>query len=104
MLTIAGPGGMLVLLYNKNRRIFEMATLEEVYSKVKCVVAERLGVSDDDVTIDASYADDLGADSLDKVELITALEEEFGTDIPDQEAEQLITVRKTIEYILSRME
>lgn len=80
-----------------------MATQEEVYVKVKNVIIEQLGVSEDEVTMDASYTDDLGADSLDTVELVMALEEEFGTEIADEEAEKLTTVQKTVEYIQSHM-
>ncbi|NQY74014.1 MAG: acyl carrier protein, partial [Candidatus Margulisbacteria bacterium] len=61
----------------------------EVYSKIKTVIVEQLGVSEDEVTKEASYAEDLGADSLDTVELVMALEEEFGTEIADEEAEKL---------------
>jgi acyl carrier protein len=76
-------------------------TEKEVFDKVKSVVVEQLGVSDDQVTKEASFTDDLGADSLDTVELVMALEEEFGTEIADEEAEKLTTVGKTVEYILS---
>lgn len=71
----------------------------EVFEKVKGVIVEQLGVSEDEVTMDSSYTDDLGADSLDTVELVMALEEEFGTEIADEEAEKLTSVRKTVEYI-----
>jgi len=75
-------------------------TEQEVFEKVKNVIVEQLGVSEEEVAMDASYTDDLGADSLDTVELVMALEEEFSTDISDEEAEKLINVRKTVEYIL----
>ena len=78
-------------------------TKEEVYKKVKAVVVEQLGVSDDEVTEVASYTEDLGADSLDTVELVMALEEEFSTEIADEEAEQLTTVGKTVDYILNNL-
>jgi acyl carrier protein len=80
-----------------------MATQEEVFEKVKGVIIEQLGVSEDEVTMQASYTDDLGADSLDTVELVMALEEEFGTEIADEEAEKLTSVGKTVEYIASNM-
>lgn len=73
---------------------------DEVYEKVKGVIVEQLGVSEDEVTIEASYTDDLGADSLDTVELVMALEEEFGTEIADEDAEKLTTVGKTVDFIL----
>ena len=72
---------------------------EEVYKKIKAVIVEQLGVSEDEVTQEASFTDDLGADSLDTVELVMALEEEFETEIADEEAEKLTTVQKTIDYI-----
>jgi acyl carrier protein len=77
-------------------------TEAEVYEKVKSVIVEQLGVSEEEVTMDASYTDDLGADSLDTVELVMALEEEFGTEIADEEAEKLTSVRKTVEHILKQ--
>jgi len=66
-----------------------MSSIEE---QVKSIVAEQLGVKEDEVTNDASFVDDLGADSLDTVELVMALEEEFETEIPDEEAEKITTV------------
>ena len=78
-------------------------TKEEVYKKVRAVVVEQLGVSDDEVTEEASYTEDLGADSLDTVELVMALEEEFSTEIADDEAEKLTTVGKTVDYVLNSL-
>ena len=77
-------------------------TEDEVDEKVKSLIVEQLGVSEEEVTMDASYTDDLGADSLDTVELVMALEEEFGTEIADEEAEKLTSVRKTVEHILKQ--
>tara|TARA_B100000427_G_scaffold300743_1_gene283371 strand:- start:33185 stop:33430 length:246 start_codon:yes stop_codon:yes gene_type:complete len=77
-------------------------TQEEVFEKVKKVIIEGLGVSEDLVKMESSYTDDLGADSLDTVELVMALEEEFGTEIADEDAEKLTTVTKTVEFILSK--
>ena len=74
-------------------------TQEEVFEKVKSVIVEQLGVSEDIVNLEASYTDDLGADSLDTVELVMALEEEFGTEIADEDAEKLTTVQKTVDFI-----
>lgn len=72
---------------------------EEVFEKVKSIIVEQLGVSDTTVTTEASFIDDLGADSLDIVELIMALEEEFDTEIPDADAEKVVTVGDVVDYI-----
>lgn len=76
---------------------------DEVYEKVKAVVVEQLGVSENEVTKEASFVEDLGADSLDSVELLMALEEEFGTEISDEDAEKLKTVSDTIKYIKGKL-
>ena len=70
-----------------------MSTIEERVSKLVC---EQLGVKEEEVTLDASFVEDLGADSLDTVELVMALEEEFETEIPDDEAEKITTVKEAI--------
>ena len=70
--------------------------------KVKKIVVEQLGVPEDQVTEDSKFIDDLGADSLDQVELVMAFEEEFGSDIPDEDAEKLTTVGDAIKYIESK--
>lgn len=67
--------------------------------RVKEIIIEQLGVDADQVTEDASFVDDLGADSLDTVELVMALEEEFDIEIPDEDAEKITTVRDAIEYL-----
>ena len=72
---------------------------EEVFEKVKSIIIEQLGVADTAVTMEASFIDDLGADSLDIVELIMALEEEFDIEIPDADAEKVVTVGDVVEYI-----
>ncbi|MCR5147068.1 MAG: acyl carrier protein [Clostridia bacterium] len=72
---------------------------EEVFEKVKNIIVEQLGATESSVTMEASFIDDLGADSLDIVELIMALEEEFDTEIPDTDAEKVVTVGDVVEYI-----
>lgn len=77
-----------------------MVSVEE---RVKKIVAEQLGVDEEEVTPEASFVDDLGADSLDTVELVMAFEEEFGIEIPDDDAEKIITVQNSVDYIKERM-
>ena len=72
---------------------------EEVFEKVKAITVEQLGVDESEVTLEANFRDDLEADSLDLVELIMAFEEEFGAEIPDEEAEKLTTVGAVINYL-----
>ncbi len=73
----------------------------QVLEKVKSVVVEQLGVSESEITKEASFVDDLGADSLDTVELVMALEEAFSTEIPDEDAEKIKTIGDTVTYIMS---
>lgn len=70
-----------------------------MFEKVKKIIVEQLGVEEDEITMESSFIDDLGADSLDIVELIMALEEEFDLEIPDSEAEKISTVGDIVEYI-----
>ena len=77
-----------------------MSNIEE---RVKKIVCEQLGVKEDEVKSESSFVDDLGADSLDTVELVMALEEEFETEIPDEDAEKLTTVQEAIDYIVSHL-
>jgi len=77
--------------------------MSEVLEKVRKVVAEQLSIDLDQVTETASFTNDLGADSLDTVELVMALEEEFGVEIPDEDAEKIVTVKDAVEYINSNM-
>lgn len=76
----------------------------EIEARVKKIVVEQLGVKDEEVTTDASFVDDLGADSLDTVELVMALEEEFETEIPDEDAEKIVTIKDAVNYIVNRAE
>ncbi len=78
-----------------------MSTIEE---RVKKIVIEQLGVKEDEVTLEASFVDDLGADSLDTVELVMLLEEEFDTEIPDDEAEKINTVQAAVDYVKANVE
>ncbi|MEK6557105.1 MAG: acyl carrier protein [Candidatus Margulisiibacteriota bacterium] len=78
-------------------------TEQEIFEKIKAVVVEQLGVSESEVTKEASFVDDLGADSLDSVELLMALEEEFGTEISDEDSEKLKTISDTITYIKGKL-
>ena len=71
----------------------------DVFEKVKKIVVDRLGVTDDQVTTEASFTEDLGADSLDTVELVMAFEEEFNIEIPDEDAEKIATVKDAVTYI-----
>ncbi len=79
-----------------------MAPSEEIIEKVKGIIVEQLGVGVEEVTPEASFIEDLGADSLDIVELIMALEEEYDLEIPDEDAEKIQTVQDVITYITSR--
>jgi len=77
-----------------------MSTIEE---RVKKIVVEQLGVKEDEVSSESSFVDDLGADSLDTVELVMALEEEFETEIPDEDAEKITTVQQATDYITKHL-
>jgi len=73
--------------------------MENIEQRVKKIVAEQLGVNESEIKIESSFVDDLGADSLDTVELVMALEEEFECEIPDEEAEKITTVQQAIDYV-----
>ena len=77
--------------------------MSSVDERVTKIVAEQLGVAEGEITNSSSFVDDLGADSLDTVELVMALEEEFDTEIPDEEAEKITTVKQAIDYINGHM-
>jgi len=76
---------------------------DELLKKVKAIVADKLSISEDQITEEASFIEDLGADSLDTVELVMALEDEFSLDIPDEDAEKLTTVGKALDYIVGHV-
>ena len=76
---------------------------DELLKKVRAIVADKLIISEEQVTETASFTEDLGADSLDTVELVMALEDEFQLDIPDEEAEKLTTVGKALDYVVGRV-
>ena len=77
--------------------------MSDIADRVKKIVVEHLGVEEDKVTETASFIDDLGADSLDTVELVMALEEEFGCEIPDEEAEKITSVQQAIDYVTAHL-
>jgi acyl carrier protein len=85
------------------RRRYCLMSKEEIFEKVKEIIVEQLGVDEDKVTMDASFRDDLEADSLDLVELIMAFEEEFGGEISDDEAQKITTVGEAIVYLEAHM-
>jgi acyl carrier protein len=78
-------------------------TKDEIFEKVKDIIVDQLGADPDQVTMDASFRDDLEADSLDLVELIMAFEEEFGGEISDEEAQQITTVGEAVNYLAGHM-
>ena len=75
--------------------------MSDVEDRIMKLICEQLGVKEEEVTSEASFVEDLGADSLDTVELVMALEEEFETEIPDEEAEKITTVKEAVDYIVS---
>jgi len=78
--------------------------MSSIEDQVRGIIAEQLGAKADEIKNDASFVDDLGADSLDTVELVMALEEEFETEIPDEDAEKITTVQEAIDYVKARKE
>ena len=78
--------------------------MNNVEERVRQIIVEQLGVKEDEIGIDSSFVDDLGADSLDTVELVMALEEEFGCEIPDEDAEKITTVKEAVEYLNAHAE
>lgn len=88
--------GSITFCFNKFLEVYQMT---DTANRVKKIVAEHLGVEESKVTDTASFIDDLGADSLDTVELVMAFEEEFGCEIPDEAAEKILTVKDAIDYL-----
>ena len=76
-----------------------LKNMSDIEQRVKKIVADQLGVAEAEIKTESSFVDDLGADSLDTVELVMALEEEFGTEIPDEDAEKITTVQQAIDYV-----
>ena len=93
---------MRVALHPRNQ-IGDPCVMSSVEERVKKLICEQLGVKEEEVQTEASFVEDLGADSLDTVELVMALEEEFETEIPDEEAEKITTVKLAIDYINSNL-
>ena len=77
--------------------------MPEHYDKIKEIIIDKIGIDDAKITMDAKFIDDLGADSLDTVELIMQFEEEFGIEIPDEEAEGLLSVGQALDYITNKL-
>lgn len=92
-----------VFNFSKQNNKEKNMSVNEVYAKVNSIIVEQLGVKEEDLKPEASFIDDLGADSLDTVELVMALEEEFDTEIPDEDAEKIKTVKDVYDYIDSKV-
>ena len=85
-------------------KLLIIITMNEIEERVKAIIVDKLGVDESEVTAEASFTNDLGADSLDTVELIMELEKEFGLQIPDDQAEKIATVGDAVNFILSNKE
>jgi acyl carrier protein len=99
-----GPSVFIILSTNQHEsarrtQIAEDIGMASVEERVKQIIVEQLGVDEAEVTPTASFVDDLGADSLDQVELVMAFEEAFGIEVPDEDAEKMTTVKDAVEYI-----
>jgi acyl carrier protein len=103
---LASCGSMCRLVETSEKadlKIWEGSSMD-VEAKVKEIIVQQLGVDPEKVTLEASFVDDLGADSLDTVELVMAFEEEFGTEIPDEEAEKITAVKDAVAYLKANVE
>ena len=78
--------------------------MSDIEQRVKKIVAEQLGVAEDEIKLESSFVDDLGADSLDTIELVMALEDEFEIEIPDEQAEKITTVQQAVDYATANMQ
>ena len=99
VLNTGSPGIVLFITGSGGSTELRERNMSDVAERVKKIVVEHLGVEEDKVTNEASFIDDLGADSLDTVELVMAFEEEFGCEIPDDAAEKILTVKDAIDFI-----
>jgi acyl carrier protein len=90
---------MFIFLFNLQRLNFKPYNMSDIAAKVKAIIVDKLGVDENEVTNEASFTNDLGADSLDTVELIMEFEKEFGITIPDDQAENIATVGDAISYV-----
>jgi acyl carrier protein len=88
---------------NRRNKSLEEKSMDNIEARVKKIVAEQLGVAEADIKTDSSFVEDLGADSLDNVELVMALEEEFECEIPDEDAEKITNVQQAIDYVKSHV-
>lgn len=93
---------MLMVVWSCTKQNKELQ-MSEHFDKIKEIVVDKLGVEETKVTVDAKFIDDLGADSLDTVELIMQFEEEFGIEIPDDDAENLLSVKQAVDYITEKL-
>lgn len=100
----AARGSSYIGTYGRNHSVGDMELMSEISDKIKAIVVEHLGVEEAKVTPEASFIDDLGADSLDTVELVMAFEEAFNVEIPEDAAEKIATVKDAIDYIEKQSE